>query len=217
MSEPTLPTESSAGTDTFSEADLAPDPAARRAKIALVADRLASTIAVLTTAALVGGLVTLGACAAPFVFKLAPAPFAGDAMGAAFARFDTIAVGGAAVLLAAEVARTYIGRHDRRSAIARIRRLVSIAFASCVVYVAATITPAINDLHKAGAVRGEGENGARLQVLHDRAVLAGKIEAVLGLLIVGLHVFTPRRRPEDEEADAVAPAPPGPFGARSRR
>ena len=47
--------------------------------------------------------------------------------------------------------------------------------------------------------------------------VTGKIEAVLGLLIVGLHVFTPRRRPEDEEADAVAPAPPGPFGARSRR
>jgi len=209
--------EQSDASQTFSEADLEPSPEERRAKIALVVDRLASTIAVLTTGAMVGGLVALGACAAPFVFKLAPSPFAGDAMGAAFARFDAIAIGGAAILLGAEVARTYIGRRDRRSAVARIRRLVSIAFASCVVYVAATITPAINDLHKAGAVRGEGENGARLAVLHDRAVLAGKIEAVLGLLIVGLHVFTPRRRPEDEDGTSVAPAPPGPFGGRAGR
>ena len=50
--------------------------------------------------------MALGACAAPLVFEMTPAPFSGDAMGAAFARFDQIALGAAVVLLGAEVART---------------------------------------------------------------------------------------------------------------
>lgn len=194
--------------ETFSEADLEPSPAERRAKIALYVDRLASTVAVLSTAAIVGGLIAMGACAAPFVFRITPAPYSGDAMGAAFARFDRIAIGGCVVLLAAEVVRTFLARRDPRSAIARIRRLVSIAFSACVVYVAATITPAINDLHRAGAVRGEGTDGQRLGELHGRAEFAGKVEAGLGLLIVALHVFTPKRRPEDEDS-FVAPGIPG--------
>ncbi|MFO0611096.1 MAG: DUF4149 domain-containing protein [Polyangiaceae bacterium] len=194
--------------ETFSEADLAPSPEERRAKVALYVDRFASTVAVLSAAAIVGGLIALGACAAPFVFRITPAPYSGDAMGAAFARFDRFAIGGCVVMLGAEIARTFIARRDPRSAIARIRRLVSIAFSACVVYVAATITPAINDLHRAGAVRGEGTDGQRLAELHGRAEFAGKVEAGLGLLIVALHVFTPKRRPEDEE-HFVAPGIPG--------
>lgn len=194
--------------ETFSEADLEPSPEERWAKIGLYADRLASTVAVLSTAAIIGGLVALGACAAPFVFRLTPAPMNGDAMGAAFARWDRVAIGLSLVLLAAEVARTFIARHERRSAIARVRRLVSIGFAACIVWVAATITPGILDLHKAGAVRGEGESGARLAELHGRAELAGKVEVGLGVMIVALHVFTPKRRPEDEDT-FVAPGIPG--------
>lgn len=195
--------------ETFSEADLAPSAEERRAKVALYADRAASTVAVLSTAAIVGGLVAMGACAAPFVFKLTPAPQNGDAMGAAFARFDRIAIGACLALLAAEGVRTFIARNLPRSAIARVRRLVSIGFSACVVYVAATITPAILDLHHAGAIRGEGDQGARLAELHGRAELAGKVEAVLGLLIVTLHVFTPKRRPEDEDYFVAAPGAPG--------
>lgn len=195
--------------ETFSEADLEPSPEEKRARIALYADRFASTLAVLSTAAILGGLVSLGACAAPFVFRLTPAPYNGDAMGAAFARFDRIAIGLSLVLLGAEVARTFIARHEPRSAIARVRRLLSIAFAATIVYVAATITPTILDLHRAGAVRGEGDDGARLAELHGRAELAGKVEVGLGVLIVALHVFTPKRRPEDEDT-SVAPGAPGP-------
>ena len=61
--------------------------------------RLAAAVGALAAGVWVGGMVALGACAAPFVFRMTPAPYSGDAMGAAFARFDQIALGAAVALL----------------------------------------------------------------------------------------------------------------------
>ena len=52
----------------------------------------AATLAVLCLGLWVGGLVALGACAAPIVFHVVPAPMSGDAMGAVFRRFDQVAI-----------------------------------------------------------------------------------------------------------------------------
>ena len=42
----------------------------------------------------------------------------------------------------------------------------------------------------------------------------GKIETVVGIALIGLHVFTLRdRRRDDEEDDAPAPLPPGPTSS----
>jgi hypothetical protein len=153
-------------------------------------------------------MIALGACAAPFVFRMTPAPSSGDAMAAAFARFDRISVAGSVVLLAAEVTRTFIARRDPRSLLARLRRLVAIAFAGCTAYLALLITPAIASLHAGGAVRGEGEEGQRLDAIHKRAELVGKIELGLGVAIIGMHVFTLRQRRDDDD-DFEAPTAPG--------
>jgi hypothetical protein len=109
------------------------------------------------------------------------------------------------------MARTYIARRDPRSVLLRIRRLASIAFAGCTAYVALAVTPAISSLHQEGAVRGEGEAGQKLDAIHKRAELLGKVELGLGIAIIGLHVFTLRsRRRDDDEEDFETPAPPGP-------
>jgi hypothetical protein len=196
----------------FSAADLEPSDDDRRASRRALVERIAATVAVLAVGVWLGGMVALGACAAPFVFRLTPAPFNGNAMGAAFARFDHIALGAAALVLGAEVARTWARLRKPRTIAARIRRLAGILMACSAAYVGLAITPGINGLHREGVTRGVGDDGARLERLHARAELVGKLDVVLGLALVGLHVFTlSGRRPEDDdEEDAFAPLPPGP-------
>jgi len=196
--------------DTFTEADLAPSLDERRATRRDRIDRAAATLAALSVGLVVGGMVALGACAAPFVFALTPAPFAGDAMGAAFARFDQIAITLSVVLLGAEVVRTFLARRERPRLDARFRRLAGMFFAACTAYTGLFLSPTINELHRNGARRGVGPDGARLEVIHQRATNIGKAECALGLLLVGLHVFSIRRQKSEEGDEADAPLPPGP-------
>jgi uncharacterized membrane protein len=194
----------------FSASDLEPsDDEIRAARRGLV-ERVAATVAVLAAGIWVGGLMALGACAAPFVFRLTPAPYSGDAMGAAFARFDQIALGAAVVLLGAEVARTWAARSRGRSVAARARRFSAVLMAACAAYVGLALTPQINQLHRAGVRRGEGPEGAELDRIHKTAEAVGKAETGLGVLLVALHVFTlGARRPDDDDDGYTAPAPPG--------
>ncbi len=199
--------------DTFTEADLAPDPQEKRARIVAVVDRVAALIAVLSAGVYIGGLVALGACAAPVVFRVVPAPFAGDAMGTAFARFDRIAIGAALFALAAEVARTFAAGPRGRTILSRIRRSCTLFMAFAAAYVGFSLTPRINEMHRAGIQRDGSPQGQVLEAVHARAELFGKIGVGMALGLVGLTVFTiGARRPEDEEDDeeAVAPLPPGP-------
>jgi hypothetical protein len=181
---------------------------ARRALI----DRGAATVAVLAAGIWMGGMIALGACAAPFVFRLTPDPYSGEAMGAAFARFDQIAIGAAIIMLGAEVARTFVQGARGRSLPARLRRLLAILMAAGAVYSGLVLTPQILGSHRAGVRQGVGAEGAALAQIHQRASAIGKIEIVFGVALVALHVFTLRlRRPDedDEEAFSPGPLPPG--------
>jgi hypothetical protein len=197
--------------DTFTEDDLRPSDEEVARKRRDRADRAAATVAALASGLVVGGMVALGACAAPMVFQLTPAPYSGNAMGAAFARFDRIALAATCALLAAEVVRTYLARRRRPHLVERLRRFVGIGLAGAVAYIGLSLSPAIIEMHAQGVRRGEGDDGARLEAIHKRAEIVGRLEAVLALFCVGLHVFTIRgRSDDDDELEAVAPLPPGP-------
>ncbi|MBK6514566.1 MAG: DUF4149 domain-containing protein [Polyangiaceae bacterium] len=198
--------------ETFSESDLEPSADERARARASVVDRVAATVGALSAGLVAGGLIALGACAAPAVFALTPAPFSGNAMGAAFARFDKVAIAASCVALGAEVARTFLTRRERPRLIGRLRRFSAIFLAGATTYMASTLSPAINDLHAQGARRGEGELGARLEEVHKRAETVGKVEVVLAVLLVGLHIFTIRSFHLEPEEDVPAPLPPGPRG-----
>lgn len=211
--------------DTFSEADLAPSDDERRAKRDDRIERVAVALAVVSFALVAGGLVALGACAAPFVFRLTPAPSSGQAMGAAFMRFDRIALAASCVVLAVEMLRTWIDRRQRPSVLSRVRRFAAIVFAGCVAYSGMSLSPAIVELYAAGARRdaaaeaapdaSQGSKNAELDAIHQRASQLAKIEVAAGLLAALLHVWTVRtRRPEDEDDEALAPMPPGPASRR---
>lgn len=197
--------------ETFSEADLEPSDEERRAERRALVDRAAAIVAAIAAGFVPGGLVALGACAAPFVFRMTPAPMSGNAMGAAFARFDRIALACAGLALLSEIVRTAVGRRRARSGLARGRRLAAIALAGSIAYGGMYITPAILELHRAGVTRSAPGAGARLEAIHQRAGTLGKLEALLAASLVALHILTlPRPRPGDDEDDASAPLPPGP-------
>lgn len=198
----------------FTEDDLAPDPEERRERIASIVERVAATAGVLAAGLYIGGLVALGACAAPAVFRLTPTPFSGDAMGAAFARFDQVALGASAVALGSEIARTWAAGLPGRTIPARLRRFCAIFMAFAAAYVGVGLTPRINELHRAGVRRDETPQGQVLEVIHRRAELTGKVGLFFAVSFVALGIFTLRtKRPEDDDDDAgevFAPLPPGP-------
>ena len=201
------------GEERFTEDDLRPSEEELRARRRGLVDRIAATVAVLCAGSLFGGLIALGACAAPMVFALAPAPFSGNAMGAAFARWDRVAVGASGALLVCEIVRTWAARARSRRLVPRIRRIAAVITALCAAYIGTSLSPRINQLHADGVRRGEGDLGAELEAIHKRAELVGKIEAALAVGLVALHVLTLRTRDDDEEdedEDAPAPLAPGP-------
>lgn len=195
----------------FTEADLEPTLEERAAARRDLADRAAACAAVVATGIWIGGMIALGACAAPAVFRLTPAPFSGEAMGAAFAQFNRIAIGAAAVLLLAEGVRTFAGRARSRTVGARVRRGAAVLMAAFAAYVGTFVTPRITELHQQGARRGVGPDGELLDRIHGHAEVLGKSEVVLGIVVACLHVLTLRgKRDDDDEEGSPAPLPPGP-------
>jgi cytochrome bd-type quinol oxidase subunit 2 len=197
--------------ERFTAADLEPSDREKAAIVRSHVDRGAAVVAVLALGVVIGGMVAMGACAAPFVFRMVPAPDSGNAMGAAFARFDQVAIGSAVVLLAAEIVRTWAAGGRARQPLARVRRILAFFMAGCAVYVGLALTPRINGMHHEGVQRWVGERGQELEAVHQRAELVGKLEVALGIALVALHVLTisARRPEEDEEDDYAAPLPPG--------
>jgi putative copper export protein len=212
MSEPVAP-----GEDVFTEADLAPSAHELQLARRHLGDRVATALAVTCCGAWAGGLLALGACAAPMVFRLTPYPHSGNAMSAAFARFDTVAVGLSVGLLGCEVARTLLSLHRKQLLAVRVRRYLSILAALGAVFTATRLTPAIQALHRGGARRGFGEAGARFEVLHTQAEMIGKVTVLLAVVLIFLHVFTlstggneaPDPDKDDEQDEVRAPLPPG--------
>ena len=149
----------------------------------------------------VGGLVALGACAAPIVFRVVQAPLSGDAMGAVFQRFDGIAIACGVVLLGCEAMRirfepssSYATRNMRLAA--RTRTALAILAAAAAIYGGVELSPKTVALHAGGAVRGLGADGTELERLHRWAESVAKLEVTAGLVLLALHVTTLRRAQE---------------------
>jgi hypothetical protein len=154
------------------------------------AERAATALAVVSLALWLGGLMSLGAVAAPIVFRIVPAPLSGDAMGAVFRRFDALAVGCAVVVLGSEAVRIQARRHLGASRWDQLRAGACLAAAASAIYEAVVLSPGILSLHAAGAIRGFGSQGLELERLHDLAELTGKLEVTFCLLAIVLHVLT---------------------------
>jgi hypothetical protein len=149
--------------------------------------RVTGIVALLALAVWLGGLVALGAVAAPIVFGTVPMPAAADAMTLVFRRFDSVAMVCAAVVLATEAARVLARIPYARADHARAA--LSVVAAGLCVFEGARVAPRIAALHFQGAVRGLGESGMELNRLHDLAEQVGKAELAVLALVVGLHAW----------------------------
>jgi hypothetical protein len=161
------------------------------------ARRVLAVVALLAVAVWLGGLVALGAVAAPVVFSIVPWPSSADAMSVVFRRFDGVAMTSAAIVLATEAVRAVL-----RLPFARLdhgRALVSLLAAAGAVVEGVVISPRIAALHAAGAIRGVEGPGLELARLHDLAEWCGKTELVLLAVVVVLHVVALSRAPSPVE------------------
>lgn len=162
--------------------------------------RITTTLALLSLTVWIGGLVALGAVAAPIVFAAVPFALAADAMTAVFARFDKIAMAAAAVLLATEAVRARTGH--RVTVGDAVRIIVSLVLAALAVVEGVWITPKIANLHAAGAIRGVGEAGESLATAHTLAEQLGKAQVLLAIVLIAVHVGTLSRRTDRPRSTA---------------
>ncbi|MEO8874083.1 MAG: DUF4149 domain-containing protein [Polyangiaceae bacterium] len=159
---------------------------------------LASQIAtVLAVALWLGGMIILGAVVAPVVFSVVPAPISADAMTVVFRRFDALAVTSAAVVLVCEMWRVKIsGKPSRREL---SRGIVIVIAGLLALFEGVVVSPRVEALHRAGAVRGLGDLGKQLDSWHSIAEAVSKCEAFFIVAFVVLYVVTTsadRKSPE---------------------
>jgi len=150
--------------------------------------RASTSVALLAIAVWLGGLLALGAVAAPVVFSVVPMPASADAMTIVFRRFDLVTLACALVVLVAEAVGLLGSPRSASPAIDRWRVLATLVACSLATYEATAISPRIAALHHAGVVRGAGPEGMLLSRLHDVAEWCGKCELLLLVAIVVLHV-----------------------------
>ncbi len=148
----------------------------------LVLRRATAVLSLLAVAVWLGGLLALGAIAAPVIFSLVPMPASADAMTVVFLRFDVVAMACAAIVLASEATRALA--RVPFGAVDRVRAGASALAAGLAVFEATVVSPRIAALHLGGAIRGLGDAGMQLARLHDVAELAGKSEVALLVVVL---------------------------------
>jgi Domain of unknown function (DUF4149) len=153
---------------------------------------VASVVGGLAVAVWLGGLLALGAVAAPLVFANVSFPQSADAMTLVFRRFDTVAMTCAALAMACEAAKVAVRVPFQRTD--HVRAGLTVVAAILAVVEGTLVSPRIAALHGAGVVRDMGVAGETLSHLHDMAEALGKSEVVLLAVVLGLLVVRPAAR-----------------------
>lgn len=172
--------------------------AARTSKASRVemASRAVDVGTALVIAIWLGGFVVLGAVVAPTVFRNVPFPASADAMTLVFRRFDRIALVCAALAAIFESLRIAFAKGpSARGRLVVFRVILLTAAVGLATMEGLVLSPSIEALHRQGALRGSGANGAELDRLHRWAERAGKTEVMLLAAYLALVVVNARRRP----------------------
>jgi hypothetical protein len=193
------------------------DPPSSSHTARAILERATTIVYIGALAVWAGGLVVLGAIVAPVVFGLVPAPTSADAMLVVFRRFDLVAMTCAVFVLLSEALLAWLGDARPRGAprphrrpgasdlaaptLAKsagrwgdiVRVSVAVIAAGLAIFEGLYLSPAIQALHRGGALRGFEVDGLALERLHRQAESTSKAE--LGLLFVLLVLVIPARRP----------------------
>lgn len=168
------------------------------------ATKISTAISLIACALWAGGLVALGAIAAPVVFGMVPAPSSADAMTVVFRRFDKVAMSCAALLAAGEFVR--VRTSPKISRLDMARGFSALAAGVLAVIEGVYLSPKIEGLHLAGAIRGLNDLGRDLEAAHHLAELCGKGQLLFLFAFIFLSVYTTGLHP----AGANVKTPPNP-------
>ena len=146
----------------------------------------AGSLALLAAGIWLGGILVLGAVVAPTVFGIVPAPTSADAMTIVFTSFDKIAMTAAAIIAVCEVVGTRARGAKSPTRIDVVRLAVIGVAGGLAVVQGLWLSPTIVALHRAGAVRGSGELGMKLDRFHSWSETCGKTESLLLVALVVL-------------------------------
>jgi hypothetical protein len=149
--------------------------------------KISATVAVVFAGLWLGGMLALGAVAAPIVFGTLPAPLSGDVMTPIFRRFDRVALACAVVLVVVELVRAAGKERIARLDLARI--VAVLGAAGLVTWQALVLSPRIESLHVQGAVRGSGDLGQALDATHKLVEAEARAQLFLVVVVIALHVF----------------------------
>ncbi len=169
--------------------------------------KISTAVSLIACALWAGGLVALGAIAAPVVFGMVPAPFSADAMTVVFRRFDKVAMLSAALLASGEFVRARTAVTISRLDLAR--GFTAVAAGVLAVIEGVYLSPKIEGLHLAGAIRGLNDLGRELDAAHHLAELSGKGQLLFLFAFIVLTVYTmpgsaPDSSPDSPTARALA-------------
>ena len=148
--------------------------------------RVLGLVSLLACVPWLGGMLILGAIVAPTVFHTVPAPGGADAMTLVFRRFDRVAIAASAIVLLCELGLATVTRTLRDA----VRVFACIAMSALAIYEGTMLSPKIEALHVAGAIRGLGDLGLELDRTHHQAEVLAKTELAFGLLYLVLLVWT---------------------------
>jgi hypothetical protein len=123
-----------------------------------------------------------------------------DAMTLVFRRFDMIAMTCSGIVLFSEPFRLVLtadraaGGSRSKAAVTRldmVRIVVALIAAGLCVWQGIVLSPKIEALHRAGAVRGAGELGMSLEATHHLVEGVAKAQVILVIFLIVLHVMSP--------------------------
>jgi hypothetical protein len=143
-------------------------------------NRVIQTLQRLFLGIIIGGILVLGACVAPMVFRSLPPFEAATLMGPMFKRFDSwlfyLTIG---VLIVEIILQSW------QKSIVLWRTLLLSALLAMVSMSIFVLNPGVDALHQQGVRRGTDQKGSELNRLHRQAEGAYKVIVVLsiGLLL----------------------------------
>jgi hypothetical protein len=164
--------------------------------------QVSALIALVAAAVWLGGLVVLGAVAAPTIFAVIAPPASAHAMTIVFRRFDSMAMSCAAIVLATEAIRPVFRLPFAPLDMARL--LSAVAAAALAVLEGEKISPRIAELHFAGVARGVGDSGMELARWHDWAERCGQGQVLFLIAFIALHVMSLSRPIAPDGTEAMA-------------
>ncbi|MGE0201173.1 MAG: DUF4149 domain-containing protein [Candidatus Melainabacteria bacterium] len=143
-------------------------------------------------ALMAGGMLAIGAFAAPVMFKGLSRPEAGDLLTLIFRRYDSVIVTSLGLVLIGELVRVFPGQLTWMSSgpVAWLRTALLVVLLAAGLYTTMVLNPQIERMHAAGIHPGGSPEGLQFSRVHKTSENLYKLEMALSLLLILLTPYT---------------------------